>query len=115
MKTSRIGSVVCAGLLLGLVSAGTASAETQWEKDHPRRDEANDRLENQNKRIHDGVKEGELTPGEARRLHREDHAIRRQERRYARHHGGHITKREQRRLNREENNVSRQIYKEKHD
>jgi len=104
--------VIASVLLLG---ATLSFAETQWEKDHPRRDEVNDRLENQNQRIREGRENGTVTPREAHRLHREDRAIRRQERRYARHHGGHISKGEQKKLNREENRVSGQIYDEKHD
>ena len=115
MNSRRIGSIACAGLLLGVLSAGTALAETQWEKDHPRRDEVNDRLENQHRRIEEGVKDGQLTPGEAHHLRREDRKIRREERRYARRHHGHISKREQKRLNREENKASRDIYRERHD
>jgi len=70
MNSRRIGSIACAGLLLGVLSAGTALAETQWEKDHPRRDEVNDRLENQHRRIEEGVKDGQLTPGEAHQIGR---------------------------------------------
>ena len=85
--------------------------ETQWQKDHPRRTEVNKRLANQNRRIHNEVKEGDLTKQQAAQLHKEDHQIRRQERQMASQHGGHITKQEQRTLNREENAVSKQIGK----
>lgn len=116
MKKMTMRWMACAGALAGVLALSPAArAETQWEKDHPRRDEVNDRLEHQNERIHEGVKDGELTHGEARQLHREDRAIRRQERRYARHHGGHISKHEQRKLNAEENAVSNQIHEERHD
>jgi hypothetical protein len=115
MMDSKWKAVLAIGLTFGMLSSTAALAETQWEKDHPRRDEVNDRLENQDKRIDNGVKSGELSPQEARKLHHEDRSIRRQERRYARHHGGHISKGEQEKLNREENGVSRQIYQEKHD
>jgi hypothetical protein len=60
------------------------------------------------------VKSGKLTPHQAKQLHREDHAIRGQERADAAAHGGHITKPEQRQLDREENRSSRRIYNEKH-
>ena len=71
----------------------------------------NKRLANQNRRIHDEVKEGDLTKQQASQLHKEDHQIRRQERKMASQHGGHITKQEQQTLNREENAVSKQIGK----
>jgi hypothetical protein len=35
----------------GLASAQTPAHDSNWEKTHPRRDEVNDRLANQNKRI----------------------------------------------------------------
>jgi len=116
MRPLRAKSAISIGLVSGLLSLGTTVfAETQWEKEHPRRDQVNDRLENQNRRIHEGVEEGQLTPQEAHKLHREDRAIRGQERRYARRHHGHISKREQAKLNREENAVSHQIHEERHD
>ncbi len=82
--------------------------------DHPRREQVNSRLANQNRRIDNGVANGTLSHGQARQLHREDHAIRAEERTDAATHGGHITKAEQRQINRQENQVSRQIYAEKH-
>ena len=92
--------------------AATAMAdETQWQKDHPRRTEVNGRLANQNRRINNEVKEGELSKGQAHQLHKEDHAIRKEERTMASTDNGHITKAEQRSLNQQENQVSRQIGK----
>jgi hypothetical protein len=86
----------------------------EWKEDHPRRAQVNSRLDNQNHRINEGVKSGQLTRKQAKRLHAEDHAIRQEERAMAAEHGGHITKSEQRQLNRQENRVSRQIHEEKH-
>ena len=90
-------------------AAGSALAATNWQQDHPRRTEVNKRLDNQNARIHQERKEGEITKGQAQKMHKEDRQIRREERRMASQHGGHITKQEQRTLNRQENAVSRQI------
>jgi hypothetical protein len=90
-------------------AASAAFAETQWERNHPRRDQVNDRLANQNHRINRELKEGEITQQQARRLHREDHAVRQEERDMAKLNGGHITKGEQKVLNQQENAVSRQI------
>ena len=91
--------------------ASTALAETQWQKDHPRRTEVNKRLANQNRRINKEVKEGEITKGQAKQLHKEDHQIRQEERDMASQNGGHITKSEQKVLNQQENQVSKQIGK----
>ena len=90
-------------------SITAAFAETQWERNHPRRDQVNDRLANQNHRINHELKEGEITKQQARQLHREDHGIRQEERDMAKMNGGHITKGEQKVLNQQENGVSRQI------
>ena len=100
-------------IILGL-TLSTASYAGDWKQDHPRRAQVNARLNNQNRRIRDGVEDGKLTPGQAQQLHAEDHAIRQQERAMAAQNGGHITKGEQRQLNQEENQVSKQIYEEKH-
>ena len=55
-----------------------AFAQTQWERNHPRRDQVNDR---------------------PNQRHREDHAIRQEERDMAKINGGHITQGEQKVLN----------------
>ena len=90
-------------------AASAAFAETQWERNHPRRDQVNDRLANQNRRINRELKEGEITKQQAHQLHREDHAIRQEERDMAKINAGHITKGEQKVLNQQENDVSHQI------
>lgn len=89
----------------------TALADTSWQKNHPRREQVNNRLANQNKRIHKEVKEGEISKSQAAALHKDDRQIRREERDMASQNGGHITKSEQRVLNQQENGVSKQIGK----
>jgi hypothetical protein len=100
--------------LLSISLAGIASsalAETQWEKSHPRRDQVNDRLANQNKRIKNEVAEGEMSKAKAAKLHKQDRQIRKEERLMASQNGGHITKQEQKTLNQQENAVSKEIGK----
>lgn len=94
-------------MLAGVV--GTASAETTWQKNHPRRTQVNHRLHNQNRRIHNDVKDGTLTKGQAASLHKDDHQVRQEERDMASQNGGHITKPEQKVLNGQENGISGQI------
>lgn len=96
--------------LTGFCTSALAD-ETQWQKDHPRRTEVNGRLANQDARIHNEVKSGQITKAQAHQLHSEDHAIRQEERSMASTNGGHITKTEQRALNQQENQVSKQIGK----
>ncbi|KVD06055.1 hypothetical protein WI80_19950 [Burkholderia ubonensis] len=91
------------------VLTGSAFADTPWQKAHPRREEVNQRLANQNRRIHHEVKEGEMSHAQAARLHRDDRQIRQEERDMAAQNGGHLTKPEQRALNQQENAVSNKI------
>ena len=106
MKSVRLATVVFAGTL---VMAGSAFAETSWERNHPRRDQVNDRLANQSRRINQEYREGEISRGQARALHREDRQVRREERTMASLDGGHITRADQRALNQQENAISHQI------
>jgi hypothetical protein len=107
-RTRKLGLVAAAFVALGL-SATSASAETFWQAHHPRRAEVNARLDYQNFRINREVREGELSPWQARRLHREDFAIRHEERTMASFNHGHITSGERRALNHQENVMSRRI------
>jgi hypothetical protein len=101
-------------LALAFSLPSLAHADGKWAQNHPRREQVNERLANQNARIKQGVRNGKLSPEQAAQLHSEDHAIRQEERTMAAQNGGHVTKTEQRALNQQENQVSRQIYDEKH-
>lgn len=93
-------------------TAGSAlAAETQWQKNHPRRAEVNKRLARQNQRIRKEVKEGDMTKAQAATLHKDDRQVRKEERSMASQNGGHITRQEKRTLNQQENQLSRQIGK----
>lgn len=101
-------------LLISISLAGVATsalAETTWEQNHPRRDQVNDRLANQNKRIKTEVAEGEMSKAQAAKLHKDDRQIRGEERAMASQNNGHITKQEQKTLNQQENVVSQKIGK----
>ena len=58
---------------LAMSFTGIASAQTNWDATHPRRAEVNQRLANQDHRIHQEVREGDMSHREAARLHRDDH------------------------------------------
>src|SRR5437763_17077882 len=79
---------VSLGALAGVAMADT---DTKWQKTHPRREQVNERLANQNKRIRQEVKEGDMTKAKAARLHREDRSIRREDRAMASTNQGHVT------------------------
>lgn len=105
-----IGTTLVALSLTGVATASLA-ADSTWAKNHPRREQVNGRLANQNNRIKNERKEGELTKGQAAKLHHEDHQIRAEERAMASQNHGHITKQEQKTLNQQENKISEQIGK----
>jgi hypothetical protein len=100
--------VAAAIAILGAPASG-ALADSVWDYNHPRRDQVNDRLERQDRRINHEAREGEIGPWRAWRLHQEDRAIRHEERVMASFHHGHITRAEERVLNQQENAVSGQI------
>ena len=87
----------------------SAVADTTWQQNHPRREQVNNRLAHQNARIHNEVKEGEMSKAKAARLHKDDRQIRNEERAMASQNNGHITKVEQAALNQQENRVSEKI------
>jgi hypothetical protein len=101
---------LAAGMFLSSVTV-SAMAETQWEKNHPRRTEVNHRLKKQDRRIHHEVKDGQITKTQAEALHKDDHQIRQEERDMASQNGGHITQQEKSTLNHQENAVSQTIGK----
>jgi outer membrane murein-binding lipoprotein Lpp len=110
MLNSARKSLTFAAAIVSLAAlAGTASAETAWQKSHPRRTQVNHRLANQNRRIHNDVKNGTMTKAQAAQAHHEDHQVRQEERDMASQNGSHITKAEQGVLNHQENGISSQI------
>lgn len=102
-------AITVSAVFLSTTALGALAADSKWEKDHPRREQVNDRLKNQNRRIHNEVKEGELSKSQAAALHEQDHQIRQEERSMASQNNGHITKQEQKTLNQQENAVSKEI------
>ena len=104
--TATLATVALAG-----VAANALADDTQWQKEHPRREQVNNRLANQNQRIKQERKEGEINKAQAQKLHSEDRAIRNEERTMASTNHGRITKAEQKALNQQENQVSQQIGK----
>jgi hypothetical protein len=108
VTSQRLVALALAGIFTAGI-AGSAAADTPWQRNHPRREQVNNRLARQNYRIHQEVKEGDLTRQQAYGLHQQDHQIRQEERLMASQNGGHITKLEQATLNQQENRVSQEI------
>ena len=104
--------------LIGLAVAATFASGAAMAQDnvpgHPRVNEVNQRLENQQDRIQKGVADGQITGKQAARDEKQDANIARRESADEAKHNGHLTKGEQRRLNRSENHDSRRIHRQRH-
>jgi hypothetical protein len=74
----------------------------------------NQRRENQQDRIGQGVKSGQLTAHETASLEGKESRLNRQVRHDRRNDNGHLTAGEKARVNREQNTLSRNIYRDKH-
>ena len=98
----NIISVAVAGVL-GLALAAPAMADTRIDQ----------RQANQQQRIEQGIRSGQLTAGEATRLERGQARIVRMERRALA--DGRMDPRERRRIMQAQEVQSRHIYREKHD
>jgi len=107
----------------GLMTVGIAAAQDntsgagagQVDPGHPRVNQVNRRETNQQNRIANGVKNGQLTPGQTAHLEKGEQRLQNNEKADMAKDNGHLTKANQRQLNRESNRMSNRIYKDKHD
>jgi hypothetical protein len=76
--------------------------------------QVNNRRENQQDRIAQGVQSGQLTPGETTHLENQERALNGEIRADRNANGGKLTPAERQRINRQQNRVSNQIYRDKH-
>jgi hypothetical protein len=76
--------------------------------------EVGKRAENQQDRIAQGIKSGQLTAGEASNLERKEAGINREVRNDRAANGGKLTPQERAQVNRQQNRMSNQIYNKKH-
>jgi Skp family chaperone for outer membrane proteins len=109
---SKVLLVLCT---LSLASSAAFAGPNSFRKKHPRRAEVNARERNQEKRIHEGVKDGTMTKEEAKEARGNLRDIKKEERAEVKANGGHLTKAEQKDLNQQLNKNSREIHEEKHD
>ncbi len=81
---------------------------------HYGNNEVGQRRENQQDRIANGVKSGQLTAGETAKLENQQRGIHQQVKADRAANGGKLTNGEKRQVNREQNRASRNIYNKKH-
>lgn len=81
---------------------------------HPRVNEINQREDNQQNRIQNGVADGQINAKQEARDERHLSNVQQRESRDEAEHGGHLTKHEQHNLNRSLNKNSRRIHRQRH-
>jgi len=108
----------------GLMIAGSASAQTSTtsgagpgvvDPGHPRVNQVNNREENQQQRIGNGIKSGKLNSQQASNLEKRETSVQNREKKDMSEHNGHLTKAEQKGINRQQNRISKSIYEDKHE
>ena len=99
MKRFALGTVMTAALLLPGLRAD--------ELIHARKN-------NQQARIAQGVKSGQLTAGETAKLEKQESAINKEERAMKQQNNGKLTAQDRRTINKQQNQESRRIYAKKH-
>jgi hypothetical protein len=99
MKSVFLGVALAAVMLPGAAQAQTIAK----------------RKANQQARIGQGVRSGQLTPHETAKLERKEARLNRETRRMRAANGGHLTPAEKAKVTRQQNQLSRDIYRQKHD
>jgi hypothetical protein len=98
-----IVSLMAGALALGTATAAFAEGEIQQRK------------ENQQQRIGEGVENGSLTPHETGKLERRESALNHEIRADRKANGGNLTNNEKAKINRQQNHLSKSIHHQKHD
>ena len=106
IKRTMAAAILCA--------AGATAGWSQTATIPPNGKAIQQRKENQQNRIAQGVKSGQLRPGETARLERREASINREERGMRRADNGHLTQADRAALTKRQNHVSNAIYRDKH-
>jgi hypothetical protein len=81
---------------------------------HYGNNEVGQRRENQQDRIAQGIRSGQLTPGESSKLENQQQGINREDAGMRQANGGKLTNTDKKALNQQQNHASRNIYNKKH-
>ena len=108
MKLARL-ALICPLILAPAAIFGQATP-TPGQHDY----NINQRKGNQQDRIAQGVKSGQLTPGETARLEHQEAGINKEERGMRAQDNGHLTKQDRATIHHQQNQESRRIYRDKH-
>ena len=125
--SQKISKSLLALAVGGLMFATSAAAQTSSntstsgagpgvvDPGHPRVNEVNQREQNQQDRIANGLKSGRLNAKQASNLEKREASVEKREQKDMAKNNGHLTKAEQRGINRQQNRISRSIYNDKHE
>lgn len=102
--------LLAAAVLVAPVAMNAQTTPTPGKHDY----NINQRKVDQQKRIAQGVKSGELTAGETARLEHQEAGINREERGMRAQDNGHLTRQDRRTIHKQQNQESRRIYRDKH-
>jgi len=105
MKFRKSVEIAAAAALSPLFFAAVAAAEGRIGA----------REQNQQRRIAQGIRSGQLTPRETARLERQESRLNGEIRDMREDDGGKLTPKDRRVVNRQQDRLSRQIYRQKHD
>lgn len=101
--------------LATLFATAPLFAQQTQPTERPKEGSVNDRRQDQQQRIANGVQSGQLTAGETKRLETREAGLNREIKNDRAANGGKLTPQERRQVNRQQNNLSRSIYANKHD
>jgi hypothetical protein len=104
MKFAAFKKIALATVLM--LSPAALFAQSGQEIQHRKYD--------QQARIHQGERDGQLGRREGYRLERQERGINREERGMRYRNGGHLTRVDRRVINRQQNRESRRIYRDRH-
>jgi len=104
MKTTLKSILLCATTVALMLPAMAQTSQS-----------INQRKENQQDRIANGVQSGELTAKETQKLEKKESNLNQEERDMRKLDNGHLTTADKATLNQQQNQLSKDIYKQKHD
>jgi hypothetical protein len=112
MDLKKIALIAALALTPAALLAQTAptTTPTPGKNDY----DINQRKSDQQDRIANGVKSGQLTAGETARLEHQEAGINKEERGMRAQDNGHLTKQDRSTIHSQQNQESRRIYRDKH-
>ena len=114
VKLAMIVALAAAPAAL-LAQTATPAAPAQATPTPGRNDHnINQRKADQQGRIAQGDRSGQLTNGETRHLEKQEHGINKEEHGMRAQDNGHFTKQDRQTLHKQQNQASRRIYRDKH-